>query len=168
MATRRGGISSARTTGPKQPGAAKICPDSIPKAVSFCTVINCIDGRVQTPVNDFLRERFQADYVDTITEAGVVLHLAEAADGHREMIPEVVSALKMVNISIDAHNSSQIAVVAHSGCARNPIPDEEQHEELRKAVGFLRGHYPDMEVIGLWADISGEKPVVSEFVAARA
>jgi hypothetical protein len=136
--------------------------------VTFCTVINCIDGRVQSPVNDFLRDRFQAEYVDTVTEAGVVLYLAEAADGHREMIPEVIATLKSVNISVDAHQSSQIAIVAHSGCARNPIPDEEQHEELRKAVKFLRGHYPDLEVIGLWADISGAQPVVSEFVAARA
>jgi hypothetical protein len=134
----------------------------------FCTVINCIDGRVQSPVDQFLRERFAADYVDTVTEAGVVLYLAEAADGLREMIPEVISAIKSVNISVDAHQSSQLAVVAHSGCARNPIADEEQHAQLQKAVSFLRSHYPDLEVIGLWADISGSQPVVSEFVAARA
>ncbi|NQU49885.1 MAG: hypothetical protein HQ519_14630 [Planctomycetes bacterium] len=133
----------------------------------FCTVINCIDGRVQSPVDQFLRKRFAADYVDTVTEAGIVLFLAEAAEGLREMIPEVVSAIKSVNISVDAHQSNQLAIVAHSGCAGNPIADEEQHLQLQKAVSFLRSHYPDLEVIGLWADIFGPPPVVSEFVAAR-
>lgn len=38
--------------------------------MSFCTVINCIDGRVQMPVNQYMQQRFKVKYVDTITEPG--------------------------------------------------------------------------------------------------
>jgi hypothetical protein len=38
----------------------------------FCTVINCMDGRVQLPVNKYLQKRFNVAYVDSITEAGPV------------------------------------------------------------------------------------------------
>ena len=48
--------------------------------MSFCTVVNCMDGRTQSPVNDHLRNRNQVEYVDTITEAGPVKALAEGLD----------------------------------------------------------------------------------------
>ena len=38
--------------------------------MSFCTAINCMDGRVQLPVIRFLQERFKVDYVDVISEPG--------------------------------------------------------------------------------------------------
>ncbi len=98
-----------------------------------------------------------------MTEAGIVMFLAEAADGHREMIPEVVSTLRSVNISVDAHQSKGLAVVAHSGCARNSVEDEVQQAQLQKALGFLKSHYPSLEVIALWVDISGEQPQITEF-----
>jgi len=34
--------------------------------MSYCTVINCMDGRVQLPVIKYLKERFDVDYVDSI------------------------------------------------------------------------------------------------------
>ncbi len=129
---------------------------------TFSTVINCIDGRVQAPVLRFLQERFSTDHVDTVTEAGIVMFLAEAADGQCEMIPEVVSSLRSVNLSVDAHQSKGLAVVAHSGCARNPVADEVQHAQLQQALDFLKGHYPGMEVIALWVDISSEQPQITE------
>jgi len=38
--------------------------------MEFCTAINCMDGRVQIPVISFLEERFNARYVDVISEPG--------------------------------------------------------------------------------------------------
>ena len=38
--------------------------------MSFCTVVNCMDGRVQLPVIRYLQERFEVPYVDSITEVG--------------------------------------------------------------------------------------------------
>ncbi len=43
----------------------------------FCTVVGCMDGRIQLPVNHYVRERFGVTYVDTITEAGVNKVIAE-------------------------------------------------------------------------------------------
>ena len=44
----------------------------------FCSAINCMDGRVQLPVIRYLQNRFNVDYVDSITEAGPNLILSEA------------------------------------------------------------------------------------------
>jgi hypothetical protein len=38
--------------------------------MSYCTAINCMDGRVQLPTTAFQKERFNVDHVDMITEAG--------------------------------------------------------------------------------------------------
>jgi hypothetical protein len=36
----------------------------------FITVINCMDGRVQLPVIEWLKKNYKADFIDTITEPG--------------------------------------------------------------------------------------------------
>lgn len=48
--------------------------------MSFCTAINCMDGRVQLPVINFLMRRFSVEYVDSVTDAGPVKILAEHTD----------------------------------------------------------------------------------------
>ncbi len=45
--------------------------------MSFCTTINCMDGRVQLPVIKYLQKHFNVDYVDSITEPGPNLILAK-------------------------------------------------------------------------------------------
>jgi hypothetical protein len=37
----------------------------------FGTAINCIDGRTQEPVIDFMKEKFDIDGVDMVTFPGV-------------------------------------------------------------------------------------------------
>jgi len=64
--------------------------------MKFCTVVNCMDGRVQLPVNSFLEERFRADYVDTVTEAGPNSILAE-----RYISTLVESIIDRVRISVE-------------------------------------------------------------------
>ena len=39
-------------------------------AGKFATAINCIDGRTQRPVSEWIRIQFAIDYVDTITHPG--------------------------------------------------------------------------------------------------
>ena len=43
----------------------------------FATTINCIDGRVQVPVIEYIKLTYGFDYVDMITSAGPNLILAE-------------------------------------------------------------------------------------------
>ena len=69
--------------------------------MSFCTVINCMDGRVQLPVNEYLRRELSVEYVDTITEAGPVRILA------REQQSALAdSILARVDISINKQITS--------------------------------------------------------------
>ncbi|MCF8231553.1 MAG: hypothetical protein K9J27_05130 [Bacteroidales bacterium] len=119
--------------------------------MKFCTVINCMDGRVQQPVNRFLQERFGAENVDTITEAGPNGILAKQED---EAI--IQSIFKRVDISVNAHKSKGMAIVGHHDCAGNPAPKEEQIRHIRDSVSFLQKHYQNAEIIGLWVDENWE------------
>ena len=115
--------------------------------MSFCTVINCLDGRVQLPVFEYLKNEFEADYVDTITEAGPVAILVE-----RQNTGLADSILQRVDISVNKHKSVGIAVAAHYDCAGNPVSEQKQKQQLDLAVQFLTQKYPDLCIIGLWVD----------------
>lgn len=114
---------------------------------TFATVLNCMDGRVQRPVGDYLTERFGVDCVDTITEAGIVRFLADAPDAY-----ETTSALEKVRISTQKHGSSQLAVVGHADCAGNPVDDETHGGHIHRAAAFVKSRFPACEVVGLWVD----------------
>ncbi|MDQ7033188.1 MAG: hypothetical protein Q9M37_10825 [Desulfonauticus sp.] len=114
--------------------------------MKFCTVINCMDGRVQLPVINYLLKRFNVDYVDSITEPGPILILAEQKN--KTLIDSI---LARVNVSIEKHSSVGIAVVGHYDCAGNPVSKDVQLQQLQKAVQFLREKY-DVPIISLWVD----------------
>ncbi len=113
--------------------------------MSFCTAINCMDGRAQQPVSDYLKKRCGAEYVDTITEPGPNLILAEQTN-----TVLVDSILARVDISVNKHGSRLIAVAGHCDCAGNPANMETQNGHTAAAVEFLSAKYPQCEVIGLW------------------
>ncbi len=115
--------------------------------MEFCTAINCMDGRVQLPVISFLAERFNARYVDVISEPGPNLILAEQTD------PNIVeSIIYRLAISVNRHHSQGIAIVGHYDCAGNAAGKTEQISHLRAAITVLSKHYPEIEIIGLWVD----------------
>lgn len=115
--------------------------------MSFCTAINCMDGRTQLPVNEYLRQLLNVDYVDTITEAGPVRILAEEPDS-----PTTQSILARAEISVGKHGSQCIAIVAHHGCAGNPVPEQRQKDQLVAAREFLLACYPTAKILALWVD----------------
>lgn len=132
--------------------------------MSFCTVVNCIDGRVQLPVIRYLQVRFNVEHVDSITEPGPNLALASQADQ-----ASVQSILRRVSISVEKHASVGIALVGHHDCAGNPATDKEQQQHLIAGVEFLRLHYREMPLIGLWVDENlGVEEVVSSEQGAAA
>ncbi len=128
--------------------------------VRFATAINCMDGRAQLPVNEWLRCNHGADYVDTVTEPGPVRLLAEGRDA------VVESIRKRVAVSVERHGSRVIAVVAHWDCAGNPVPEPDQLCQLAKSVELVQTWYPDVTVVGLWLG-SDWRVVESPSVAAR-
>ncbi|MFZ0624929.1 MAG: carbonic anhydrase [Acidimicrobiia bacterium] len=112
----------------------------------FATAVSCIDGRFQTRVIDQVMLRFGVRHVDNVTAPGAVRHLAGTVTDTGEFL------LDHVRVSIDAHDSTEIAVVAHAGCAGNPVPDAKQKEELRAAKGVLEERYPGTTVVALFLD----------------
>ena len=115
--------------------------------MSFCTAINCMDGRVQLPVIPFLQDYFKAEFVDSITEPGPVRVLGPAIDAAM-----LKSIMTRVDISVNHHGSCGIAICAHPDCAGNPVDDDTQKAQLKKAVISLKEAYPNVTVIGLWID----------------
>ena len=115
--------------------------------MSFYTAVNCMDGRAQLPVIEYLTKRFKVDFIDSVTEAGAVLYLAERTGSE-----QAKSILARTDISIKKHQSKGIAVIAHHDCAGNPVDDQTQIGQLAPAVNFLAQHYPDAEITGLWLD----------------
>jgi carbonic anhydrase len=106
-----------------------------------------MDGRVQLPVIEYLQSRFNVQYVDTITEAGPNLILAE--QNNTALLHSILERLK---ISIEHHHSKGIAIVGHYDCAKNPASREDQIVHISNAIKFVRQIYPDIEIIGLWVD----------------
>jgi hypothetical protein len=106
-----------------------------------------MDGRIQVRTIDQLMTRFGARHIDNITTTGAVQHL----DG--SVTPTGEGLLRSVEISIEAHDTTQVAIVAHSQCAGNPVPDAKQKEQLRRAIAVVSDRFPQLEVIGLFLDV---------------
>src|SRR3989344_5229135 len=110
---------------------------------TFFTSIGCMDGRVQGPIAQFGRDRFKAEFPDTITEAGLVGLLAKNTD------PDLLESIKKkLLISLQKHHSKGVIVHGHEDCAGNPVPDEEHKKDVLKALEVIKSFVPDnIEVI---------------------
>lgn len=120
----------------------------------FVTAINCMDGRVQLPVIEYMKKKYQADFVDMVTEAGPIKILAEAEDEDA-----VKSIRKRVKISAEKHGSRIVAVVGHADCAGNPVDKMMQMIQIAGAIGVVESWKLGVKAVGLWVD---EDWVVSE------
>lgn len=113
---------------------------------NFGTVLNCIDGRTQVPVLQWMKDNFCLDYVDTITEPGMDRVLSQG-----ELIEQERIKSKVI-ISINAHNSSTLAVVGHYDCAANPVNNYEHIRDIAMSVNKVKSWYLPLLVVGLWVD----------------
>ena len=113
----------------------------------FVTAVNCMDGRVQIPVIEWLKKQYNADYVDMITEPGPERLLAEGTDRHI-----LDSIKKRIEISVNRHNSKVVAIIGHYDCAGNPVDKEIQLKQILDAVAYLKSWNFKIEVIGLQLD----------------
>lgn len=110
----------------------------------FATAINCMDGRTQLPVNQWMKDKFGADYIDTITEPGPdkILTLDNS--------PLIDSIKQRVLISVEKHDSSVIAIVAHDLCAGNPVSKEEHLAHLKQAMDTVKSWNLPVDIYGVW------------------
>jgi carbonic anhydrase len=114
---------------------------------TFATAINCMDGRTQLSVNEWMKNKYAVEFVDTITEPGPVKILAENTDK-----TYLDSIKRRLDISINKHHSSAICIIAHHDCAGNPVEKDIQIEQLKKASEVVKGWFGNIEVVTLWVD----------------
>ncbi len=122
--------------------------------LTFGTLITCIDGRVQRPTILWMRERYDLDYVDVISEPGPDKLMAEGWPN------DVTPVRNKTSFSIKAHASRIVALCGHYDCAGNPATVEEHHEQIRKGVQLLRSWSLGADIVGLWLNARWEVEVI--------
>lgn len=113
----------------------------------FGSAVNCMDGRTQLPVMEYMKDKYGITWVDAITEPGPVAILARGNGGEN-----IESIKRCLEISVDVHGSRHIVVVAHHDCAGNKADKNVQLEQTAAAVEALKRWHPQCEVVGLWID----------------
>jgi len=113
----------------------------------FATAINCIDGRTQLPVIEYLKKRFGVDYIDVITEPAPAMILAE----HKSTM-QLNSIQNRLKISQERHGSEYVAVIAYHDCAGNPVDKKTQLEQIQKSIKTIRSWGFKGALLGLWVD----------------
>jgi hypothetical protein len=112
---------------------------------TFACAINCMDGRTQDAVQEYMMRHYRVDYVDMVTEAGPNKFLGDTKD---QFIIDNIR--KRVEVSVVIHKAKVVAIVGHEGCAGNPNPREVQLEHLRQAKRTVEGYGFNVEVVILW------------------
>jgi len=112
----------------------------------FGTVLNCIDGRTQIPIIQWMKENFGVDYVDLITEPGMDKVLSQGDYSN------VYRIKNSVITSISAHDSHIVAVAGHYDCAANPVNDQIHFQDIFLSVCRIKTWGLPVKVIGIWVD----------------
>jgi hypothetical protein len=102
-----------------------------------------MDGRVQLPMINLIKEKYSVDFVDTITAPGIDKVIS---DGNTESIK------KSVMISVSNHKSSHIVISGHFGCAGNPVSEDEHLTHIKNSVELVKSWNLDADVVGVWID----------------
>ncbi|MDQ3854525.1 MAG: hypothetical protein M3299_17030 [Thermoproteota archaeon] len=113
----------------------------------FGTAINCIDGRTQQVVIDYMKQKYNIDGVDMVTFPG-----ADGIFSNVEHSGEVSLIRRAVSISIERHGSRTIAVVGHYDCAGNPGDREHHYMHIRRAMREVSSWNFQAQVIGLYVN----------------
>lgn len=116
------------------------------------TCLNCMDGRVQLPVLQWIKKNYKIDFVDVITEAGM-----DGVLSNQKYIGEI---LRSINVSIKINKSTRLFIVGHYDCRGNPIEQEAHHREIIESVNRLKKYWPSMPIIGLWVNKKWQVEIV--------
>jgi hypothetical protein len=111
----------------------------------FGTAINCMDGRAQLPVTNWMKSKYILDFIDMITEPGPDKMLTQGSTA------QVESIKSRVLISVNAHGSQTILIAAHHDCAGNPVSKEEHIRQVKECVKILQSwKLPVKNITGAW------------------
>ena len=116
---------------------------------TFACAINCMDGRVQDAVKNYMKKNYGVDYVDMVTEPGPNKIICDENECDMAIIDDIK---KRVEISVHHHGTKNLAIVGHFGCAGNPAPKETQLKQLKKCKEVIDSFGFPVEVVCLWVD----------------
>lgn len=129
---------------------------------TFGCAINCMDGRVQGPVADWVKVNFGVQYVDMVTEAGPDGILAH---GPSQIVESIRSR---VGVSTGPHNAHVVVVAGHAGCAGNPVSREQHVADVTAGMQVVASWHLPVTVVGLWVSEWGTVEVVERLDAPGA
>lgn len=109
--------------------------------------LNCIDGRIQLPVINWIKEHYPVDCVDMITEPGMNGLLSDKNY-------DIGEINKKIRISIKNNNATMLFIVGHHDCRGNPVTHDVHHVQVVLAVDRLKKEFPEIDVFGLWVNES--------------
>ena len=122
----------------------------------FATSINCIDGRIQLPVSNWIKQKYSVDYVDVITHPG-----SDKIIGEKNI--EGISEIKTKTlVSINAHNSKLVVISGHHDCAGNPVSKEMHLIQIKKSINIIKSWNCPVTVIGVWINDQWEIEEIQE------
>ena len=121
----------------------------------FGTAINCIDGRTQEVVIDYMKRKYNIDGVDMVTFPGV-----DGLFSNEQNSAEIALIRRSVSISIERHGSKIIALVGHYDCAGNPGDREHHNKHIRRAMQEVSSWNLNAQAIGLYVNEKREIEVV--------
>ena len=114
----------------------------------FGTSLCCMDGRIQSALTTWIKEKFSVDYVDTITEPGMDKMICE-----NQSIDSIKSKM---GISVNAHKSNVVVISGHHDCAGNPVSKEEHISQISKDVEIVNSWNLGITVVGVWVNENWE------------
>lgn len=111
---------------------------------NFATLLNCMDGRTQLPAINWIRNNFNVEYVDIISEPGIdkVIYLKDEKF--------MKSLEEKLFISLKKHGSKIIFIAGHYDCAANDATKDEHIKHIKASVQIIKKLHSDIKVIGLW------------------
>jgi hypothetical protein len=110
----------------------------------FATAINCMDGRIQIPISQWLKANYSIEYIDTITDHGIVKLFSN--------VDEVAKIKSKVTLSIEQSNSEIILVSAHHDCEGNSVQKDEQISQVKSAMSVIKSWGLTATIVGVWVN----------------
>ena len=110
------------------------------------TCLNCMDGRVQSPVLAWIKHNYAVDFVDVITEAGM--------DGVLANHEDISVVLRSIGVSVNLNKSTRVFIVGHYDCRGNAVEEAVHKKDIARSVSRLKKHLPKLKITGLWVDDS--------------
>ena len=116
--------------------------------MKFGTVVNCTDGRVQYPVMDYLKKKYEFDFFDSANEAGPLRTLTKNSDKCR-----LITLKEQIRTSLEEHDSKFIALVGHHDCTDNPGDRAFQEMQMDEALDYLQRSFgTNITYVGLYVN----------------